>query len=89
MCCRLGELREVLEVTDVLAAVVERHGVRGVLGLRSSLQQLCKSALDGMHARCLDKLAGAGVALHRRGRGGRRLYATTLLRLPSACAQCC
>ena len=46
-----------LEVTDALASVVEGYGVRGgVLGLRSALQQLCKSALDGLHARTLSKL---------------------------------
>lgn len=33
-----------------------QYGVRGVLGLRSSLQQLCKAALDGMHAKQLSKL---------------------------------
>ncbi|PSC74274.1 vacuolar sorting-associated chloroplastic [Micractinium conductrix] len=53
---RLTELQGVLELTDVLASLVEQHGVRGVLGLRSVLQQLCKAALDGLHSKSLSKL---------------------------------
>ncbi len=51
-----------LELTDVLAALVEQYssgagaGGRGVLGLRPALQQLCKAALDGLHRRSLGKL---------------------------------
>ena len=54
-----------LELTDVLAALLEQHASgagaggpagRGVLGLRSALQQLCKAALDGLHRRSLGKL---------------------------------
>ncbi|KAL4452640.1 hypothetical protein ABPG75_008302 [Micractinium tetrahymenae] len=54
---RLGELQGVLELTDLLASLVERYGVRSVLGLRSALQQLCKAALDALHSRSLSKLA--------------------------------
>ncbi|KAL4854749.1 Histidinol-phosphate aminotransferase 2 [Chlorella vulgaris] len=47
----------VLELTDVMAALVERHGgTRGVLGLRTALQQLCKATLDNMHGKALSKL---------------------------------
>lgn len=59
---RLAELQGVLELTDVLAALVEQYssgaggGGRGVLGLRPALQQLCKAALDGLHRRSLGKL---------------------------------
>lgn len=55
-----------LELTDLLAALVEAAGARGVAGLRPALQQLCKAALDGLHARCLGKLTserGAGAGL--------------------------
>ena len=53
---RLFELQGVLELTDALASLVEQYGVRGVLGLRSALQQLCKASLDGMHSKALSKL---------------------------------
>ena len=53
---RLSELQGVLELTDALASLVEQYGVRGVLGLRSALQQLCKASLDGMHSKALSKL---------------------------------
>lgn len=71
---RLSELQGVLELTDVLAALVEQYssgagaGGRGVLGLRPALQQLCKAALDGLHRRSLGKLTsewhkcGCGIA---------------------------
>ena len=62
LCHRLAELQGVLELTDVLAALVEQYSSgagasgRGVLGLRPALQQLCKAALDGLHRRTLGKL---------------------------------
>ena len=60
---RLTELQGVLELTDVLASLVEQHGVRGVLGLRSVLQQLCKAALDGLHSKSLSKLTSEHAQL--------------------------
>jgi hypothetical protein len=61
----------VLELTDVLAALVERHGgTRGVLGLRTALQQLCKATLDDMHGKALSKLT-SGLMKRVEMRSGR------------------
>ena len=56
---RLPELRDVLDMTDVLASLVEGQGVRSVLGLRTALQQLCKATLEGMHQQSVSKLTSA------------------------------
>lgn len=62
-----------LELTDVLASLVEQYGVRGVLGLRTALQQLCKASLDGMHAKALGKLTSKQLVVDvGRGCWGRR-----------------
>jgi hypothetical protein len=56
MPCRLGELREVLQVTDVAASLAEGQGAKPALALRSAVQQLCKASLDAMHSKALGKL---------------------------------
>lgn len=67
---RLAELQGVLELTDVLASLVEQYGVRGVLGLRSALQQLCKATLDSLHARSISKLTSTWEGLLGEWLGG-------------------
>jgi hypothetical protein len=50
----------VLGLTDALAALAEVRGGRGAAALRPALQQLCKAALDALHARSLSKLTSEG-----------------------------
>lgn len=67
---RLPELQGVLGLTDLLASLLEQHGARSALGLRSALQQLCKAALYGLHARSLSKLtSGCWLWEKTMGRG--------------------
>ena len=54
--CRTADLQDLLALTDVLASLVEAHGVRGVRSLRTAVQQLCRATLEAMHARTVSKL---------------------------------
>jgi len=49
-------LREVIELTDVVASLAEGAGTKSVLALRSALQQMCKASLDALHSKSLGKL---------------------------------
>ena len=53
---RLGELRGILDMTDVLASLAEAHGARSGPGLRTALQQLCKVSLESLHQQSISKM---------------------------------
>ncbi|GAB4818839.1 hypothetical protein N2152v2_005885 [Parachlorella kessleri] len=53
---RLNELREAIDLTDVVASLAEGAGTKAVLAVRSALQQMCKASLDALHSKSLGKL---------------------------------
>lgn len=69
---RLAELREVLDLTDALAAAAEAGGCRPVLSVRNAAQLQSRAFLDSLHSRTLKQLTGtlrtvvrpAGVQIH-------------------------
>lgn len=56
---RLGELRALLDASEEFSAEAEAAGARAAPGLRTTLQQQCKAALDALHSRAMNHLNGA------------------------------